>query len=125
MQQGAEHVDRAALEAFAADQHFGPFGGLIRAELPAPCGEVTQIQPPAPGVAAGGNHDHDLGDVGVVGADGGPGVFQGGDQAAGGGTVDRWRGGHEVAFGAASAALAAGGGRCARRRPGVGSGTGR
>jgi hypothetical protein len=36
---------------------------------------------------------HDLGDVGMPGADGGPGVFQGGDQAARG-TVDRWRGGH-------------------------------
>jgi hypothetical protein len=35
MQQGAEHVDRAALEASAADQHFGPVGGLVGAgELP-------------------------------------------------------------------------------------------
>jgi hypothetical protein len=94
MQKGAEHVDRAALEAFATDQHLGPVGELVGAgELPAGGGEVTEIQPPAPGVAAGGDHDHDLGDVGVVAADAGPGVFQGGDQAAGG-TVDRRRGGH-------------------------------
>jgi hypothetical protein len=36
MQQGAEDVDRAALEAFAADQHLGPVGRLVGAgELPA------------------------------------------------------------------------------------------
>ena len=42
MQQGAEHVDGAALEAFAADQHLGPIaGGVGAGELPAAGGEVT------------------------------------------------------------------------------------
>jgi hypothetical protein len=59
----------------------------------------------------------------VVAADGGPGVFQGGDQAAGSGTVGRRRGDHGLASGSASAALTAGDGRSARRRPEVESGT--
>jgi hypothetical protein len=29
VQWGAEHVDRAALQAFAADQHLGPVAGLV------------------------------------------------------------------------------------------------
>jgi hypothetical protein len=95
MQQGAEDVDRTAVEAFAADQDLGPVaGGVGAGELPAAGGEVTQIQPPAPGIAAGGDHDHDLRDVGVMAADGRPGVLQGGNQAAGGSPVDRRRGGH-------------------------------
>ena len=103
IQQGAEHVDRTALEAFAADQHLRSVGGLIGAgELPAAGREVTEVEPPAAGVAAGGDHDDDLGDVGVA-ADGRPGVVQGGDQAAGGGPVDRRGGGHEVASGSPSA----------------------
>jgi hypothetical protein len=92
MQQGAEDVDRAALEAFAADKDLSPVTGLI-GELPAAGDEVTKTQPPTAGVAARGDHEDDLGDLGMVAADGGPGMFQGGDQAAGG-TVDRWRGGH-------------------------------
>jgi hypothetical protein len=80
VQQGAEDVDGAALEAFAADQDLGPVGGGVGAgELPAAGGEVAQVEPPAAGVAAGGDHDHDLRDVGMPGADGRPGVFQGGD----------------------------------------------
>ena len=39
MQQGAEHVGGAALEAFAADQHLGSVGWLV-GELPAAGGEV-------------------------------------------------------------------------------------
>jgi hypothetical protein len=55
VQQGAEDVDRAALEAFAADQDLSPVGRGVRAgELPAAGGEAAQVQPPAPGVAAGG-----------------------------------------------------------------------
>ena len=53
MQQGAEHVDGAALEAFAADQHLSPIGRLV-GELPTAGGEVAQVQPPAAGVAARG-----------------------------------------------------------------------
>jgi hypothetical protein len=103
VQQGAEDVDGAAVEAFAADQNLGPVaGGVGAGELPSAGGEVAEIQPPAAGVAARGDHDHDLGDLGVAVADGGPSVFQGGDQAAGGGPVDRWGGGHEVASGSAS-----------------------
>ena len=78
VEQGAEDVDGAALEAFAADQHLGPVGRLA-GELPAAGGEVAQVEPPAAGVAAEGDHDHDLRDVGMPGADGRPGVFQGGD----------------------------------------------
>jgi hypothetical protein len=54
MDQGAEDVDGAAVEAFAADQDLGPVGGLVGAgELPAAGSEVAQIQPPAARVAAG------------------------------------------------------------------------
>jgi hypothetical protein len=38
VQQGAEDVDRATLEAFAADQDLGPVG-----ELPAAGGEVARL----------------------------------------------------------------------------------
>jgi hypothetical protein len=96
MQQGAEDIDRAALEAFAADQHLGPVAGLV-GELPAAGGEVAEVEPPAARVAARGDHDHDLGNVGVVAADGRPGVFQGCNQAAGSGVVDLRRGSHDVA----------------------------
>jgi hypothetical protein len=29
VQQGAEHINRAAMETFAADQHLRPVGGLV------------------------------------------------------------------------------------------------
>jgi hypothetical protein len=48
VQQGAEHIGGAALQAFAADQDLGPVGGLV-GELPAGGGEVTEIEPPAAG----------------------------------------------------------------------------
>jgi hypothetical protein len=88
MQQGAEYVDGAALEAFAADQDLVAVGAL---DLPAVGGEVAQIQPLALG--AGGDHQHGFWYVGVAVADGVPGVLQGGDQQAGrpvrmGGGVD-------------------------------------
>jgi len=70
VEQGAEDVDGAALEAFAADQHLGPVGRLA-GELPAAGGEVAEVEPLAAGVAARG--DDDLGDLGMVAADGGPG----------------------------------------------------
>jgi hypothetical protein len=42
VQQGAEHLNRAALEAFAADQHLGPVSRLVGVgELPPPGGEVA------------------------------------------------------------------------------------
>ena len=41
MQQGAEHVGGAALEAFAADQHLVAVSAI---DLPAVGGEVTQVE---------------------------------------------------------------------------------
>jgi hypothetical protein len=58
---------------------------------------VAQIQPLAAGVAAGDDHDLDRGDVGVVAADGDPGLFQGGGQVAGGDFVNRCRGRYGLA----------------------------
>jgi hypothetical protein len=78
VQQGAEHVDGAALEAFAADQDLVAVGAV---DLPAVGGEVAQIQPLALG--AGSDHDDYVRHVGVSGADGLPGVLQGPDQEAG------------------------------------------
>jgi hypothetical protein len=42
VQQRAEHVDRAALQAFAADQDLVAVGAV---DVPAVGGEVAQIQP--------------------------------------------------------------------------------
>ena len=75
VQQGPEHVDRAAVEAFAADQDLVTVGAV---DLPAVGGEVAQIQPLAFG--AGGDDQDRVGHLGVAGADGLPDVFQGGDQ---------------------------------------------
>jgi hypothetical protein len=77
VQQGAQHVDGAALETFPADQHLGPVaGGVGAGELPAAGGEVPEVQSPAAGVTTGGDHNHDLRDIGMVGANGRPGVFR-------------------------------------------------
>ena len=74
VQQGAQHLQRAALEAFAADQDLVAVGAV---DLPAVGGEVAQIQ--ALALGAGGDHQDRLGHLGVTGADGLPGVFQGGE----------------------------------------------
>ena len=74
VQQHPQHLQGAALEAFAADQDLMVAGAV---DLPAPGGEVAQGQ--ALGIAAGGDDHHRLRDVGVVGADGGPGAFERGD----------------------------------------------
>jgi hypothetical protein len=78
VQQGAEHIDRAALQAFAADQDLVAVGTV---DLPAVGGEVAQIQPLA--LAARGDDQDRLGDLGVAATDALPGVLQGGDQQAG------------------------------------------
>jgi hypothetical protein len=74
VQQRPQHFGGAAGEAFGADQNFMVAGAV---DLPAPGGEVAQGQ--ALGIAAGGDDHHRLRDVGVVGADGGPGAFERGD----------------------------------------------
>ena len=78
VQQRAQHLQGAALEAFAADQALVAVGPI---DLPAVGREMAEIQPLALG--AGGDHQHRLRHVRVAGADGLPGVFQGGDQEAG------------------------------------------
>jgi hypothetical protein len=78
VQQGAEHIDRAALEAFAADQDLVAVGAV---DLPAVGGEVAQIQTLALG--AGGDDQHRLGHLRVAATDALPGVLQGRDQQAG------------------------------------------
>ena len=89
VQQGAQHLQRAALEAFAADQDLVAVAAV---DLPAVGGEVAQVEPLALG--AGGDDQHGVRDVGVSGADGLPAVFQGGDQqtrcAVGRGGVVGW-----------------------------------
>jgi hypothetical protein len=89
VQQGAEHVDGAALEAFAADQDLVVVAAV---DLPAVGGEVAQVEPLAFG--PGGDDQHRLGHLGVAATDALPGVLQGRDQQAGrpvrGGGVGGW-----------------------------------
>ena len=65
--------------AFPADQDLVPVGAV---DLPAVRGEVAPVEPLA--LRPGGDHQHRLGHVGVVAADGLPGPFEGGNQQAGG-----------------------------------------
>jgi hypothetical protein len=90
VQQRPQDLGGAALEAFAADQDLVAVGAC---DLPAVGGEVAPVEPLA--FAAGGDHQDGVGDVGVAGADGAPGVFQAGEQQAGGSV---WVGG-VVGFG--------------------------
>jgi hypothetical protein len=79
VQQRPKHFQGAAVEAFAADQDLVPVGAV---DLPAVGGEVAEVEPLA--FCAGGDHQHRVRHVGVVLTDGLPGMFQGGDQQAGG-----------------------------------------
>jgi hypothetical protein len=70
VQERAEHLQRTALEAFAADQDLVAVGAL---DLPAVGGEVAPVEPLTFG--AGGDHEHGLRNVRVAAADGLPGVL--------------------------------------------------
>jgi hypothetical protein len=65
-------------QALPADQDLRVLAAGV---LPAPGGEVAPLQ--AAAAAAGGDHQHGLGDLGMAGADGRPGVLQGSHQGAG------------------------------------------
>jgi hypothetical protein len=76
VQQRAQHLQGATLEAFAADQDLVAVAAV---DLPAVRGEVAEVEPLT--LRPGG--DHRVRHVGVVLTDGLPGPFRGGDQQAG------------------------------------------
>lgn len=78
VQQGAEDPAGSALQAFPTAEHLGQLLAVFlvpahRGEVPEPQATTGRADRPVP------EHDHRRGDLGVLAADVGPGVFEGGD----------------------------------------------